>query len=159
MSWSQKWFIFRGNRIVWTTPRSSERFMCDGCRWRGSDKVQFWILIMYWIRAVTFNDVDKWLTSCSGIKYLPAISDPLFQNVPVMQFLSIKRGCIVEFRGSQLFLGCDLISCSEYVCDPDVNFCESASTQIVFTQSTSSGDINVPVNVITRSTTQSISSH
>ena len=54
---------------------------------------------------------------------------------------------LVQWSGSQPFLGCDLISCSEYVCDPDINFCESASTQIVFTRS--AGDINVLVNVIT----------
>ena len=41
------------------------------------------------------------------------------------------------------------ISSSENVCDPNFNFCASASTQIVFTQSTSAGNINVPVNVIT----------
>ena len=113
--------------IVWMTPRSSERFKCDVCRWKGSDKVQFRILIMYWIRAVTLNGLDKWLMSCSGIKYLPAAGDPLSQNVPVMQFLSIKRGCIVECRSSQPFLGCERFP--GYVCALDVNFCDSASTQ------------------------------
>ena len=51
---------------------------------------------------------------------------------------------------SPLFLACDPISSSEIVCDPNFKCCASASTQVVFTQSTSHSNINVLVNVITR---------
>ena len=52
-----------------------------------------------------------------GIKYLPAIGDPLFQNVHVMQFLNIEERMHSLVHWFPL-LGQDLISCSEYVCDP-----------------------------------------